>query len=84
MTGKTHEYAATLVWDGNKGTGTTTYDGYGRQYRVQIEGKPELRGSADPMFRGDAGAHNPEDLFLAVDLCTQLLSSHHVRHDTAL
>ena len=74
MTGKTHEYAATLVWDGNTGTGTTSYDGYGRQYRLLIAGKPELRGSADPMFRGDGGVHNPEDLFLAAISSCHMLS----------
>ena len=74
MAGKSHEYAARLVWDGNMGTGTATYAGYGRQYRVLIAGKPELSGSADPMFRGDAAVHNPEDLFLAAISSCHMLS----------
>jgi len=61
---KTHEYAACLTWNGNLGAGTSTYAGYGRDYTVVIEGKPELRGSADPMFRGSAELPNPEDLFI--------------------
>jgi len=71
---KTHDYKARLIWDGNLGTGTTTYTGYGRKYRLQIDGKPELVGSADPMFRGDATVYNPEDLFVAALSSCHLLS----------
>jgi organic hydroperoxide reductase OsmC/OhrA len=70
----THDYKARLVWDGNLGTGTTTYTGYGRKYRLQIDGKPDIIGSADPMFRGDANAYNPEDLFVAALSSCHLLS----------
>lgn len=70
---KTHEYTACLTWSGNLGTGTSTYAGYGRDYTVAIEGKPEMRGSADPMFRGSADLHNPEDLFIAsISACHML------------
>ena len=62
---RTHEYAARLTWNGNLGAGTSTYAGYGRDYTVAIEGKQEMRGSADPMFRGSPELHNPEDLFVA-------------------
>jgi organic hydroperoxide reductase OsmC/OhrA len=60
-----HRYTARLIWEGNLGEGTAGYASYGRQYRVSIEGKPDLAGSADPTFRGEADKHNPEDLFLA-------------------
>ena len=69
-----HDYKAHLVWDGNLGTGTTSYTGYGRKYRLQIDGKPELVGSADPMFRGDGNVYNPEDLFVAALSSCHLLS----------
>ncbi|MFL5483791.1 MAG: OsmC family protein [Gemmatimonadaceae bacterium] len=69
-----HGYKARLIWDGNLGDGTSTYGGYGRKYRVQIDGKPELKGSADPMFRGDRDAYNPEDLFVASLSACHLLS----------
>jgi organic hydroperoxide reductase OsmC/OhrA len=73
MTHKSHSYAATLIWDGNLGTGTQTYAGYGRQHHVSVEGKPELAISADPAFRGDAARHNPEDfLLVAVASCHML------------
>jgi organic hydroperoxide reductase OsmC/OhrA len=68
-----HTYTARITWTGNRGDGTAAYSAYSRRYRISIEGKPELLGSADPAFRGDAGMHNPEDLFLAsVSACHML------------
>jgi organic hydroperoxide reductase OsmC/OhrA len=69
-----HDYKARLVWEGNLGDGTTTYTGYGRKYRLKIDGKPDLVGSADPIFRGDANVYNPEDLFVAALSSCHLLS----------
>jgi len=70
---KTHEYAARVIWNGNTGTGTSTYVGYGRDYIVIVAGKQEMRGSADPSFRGNAELHNPEDLFVAaISACHML------------
>jgi organic hydroperoxide reductase OsmC/OhrA len=69
-----HHYRAHLIWDGNLGEGTSSYTAYGRQYRVIIEGKPDLQGTADVTFRGEAGKHNPEDLFLAAISGCHMLS----------
>ncbi|MDQ6718539.1 MAG: OsmC family protein [Gemmatimonadota bacterium] len=60
-----HEYRSRLVWEGNLGDGTSSYATYGRHYRIVISNKPDVLGSADPHFRGDAALHNPEDLFVA-------------------
>jgi organic hydroperoxide reductase OsmC/OhrA len=60
-----HAYAARVLWTGNTGEGTGTYSGYRRDHTVTIAGKPDLMCSSDAMFRGDAGRHNPEDLFVA-------------------
>lgn len=65
MTGKTHHYETQLKWTGNQGTGTSSYQAYGRDYSIAIGDKPELLGSSDPAFRGDPGRHNPEDLLVA-------------------
>ncbi|MBK8612221.1 MAG: OsmC family protein [Flavobacteriales bacterium] len=65
MNAGTHPYALELEWRGNQGLGTSTYEGYAREHVIRIAGKPDLIGTADPMFRGDAGVHNPEDLLLA-------------------
>ena len=60
-----HHYAARLTWTGAAGGPARDYAGYSREYRVEFAGKPALRGSADPSFRGDATLHNPEDLLVA-------------------
>lgn len=62
---KEHHYSLQLRWTGNKGEGTTSYRAYDRAYEVSIEGKPDLKGSADPAFLGDPSLHNPEDLLVA-------------------
>ena len=74
MTSHVHEYVARLIWDGNLGKGTADYASYGRQYRVLMAGKPDLAGTADPTFRGEAHKHNPEDLFLAAISGCHMLS----------
>ena len=60
-----HIYEATVTWTGNSGQGTAGYKAYARDYDIACSGKPTLAGSADPVFRGDAGRHNPEDLLVA-------------------
>ena len=62
---KEHTYEATIYWTGNKGTGTSDYAAYGREFTLQIPNKPDLLCSADVPFRGDKTKHNPEDFFLA-------------------
>lgn len=71
---KSHQYKSHLVWNGNLGTGTETYPGYGRDYTISIGGKPDLRGSADPMFRGNPELPNPEDWFIAALSSCHMLS----------
>jgi organic hydroperoxide reductase OsmC/OhrA len=69
-----HRYVARLVWTGNLGTGTSDYTSYDRGYRVIVEGKPELVGSAHRAYRGDPARHDPEDLFLAAISACHMLS----------
>jgi len=69
-----HTYRALLVWEGNLGEGTSTYQGYDRRWRAFIEGKPDLVGTADPAFRGDPQRHNPEDLLVAALSSCHMLS----------
>ena len=71
---KTHSYRATVTWEGAGETGTSSYAVYGRSYRLAIEGKPDIRGSADASFRGDPALHNPEDLFVASLSACHMLS----------
>jgi organic hydroperoxide reductase OsmC/OhrA len=62
---KVHGYGVVVIWEGNQGAGTSAYTSYGRRFRVEVEGKPDLAGSADPAFRGDPSLHNPEELLVA-------------------
>jgi organic hydroperoxide reductase OsmC/OhrA len=69
-----HRYAARLTWTGAERGPTRNYESYSRNYRVEIEGKPPLEGSADATFRGDPGRHNPEDLLLVALAACHMLS----------
>lgn len=65
MSGDAHRYAVDVVWTGNRGDGTRTYGGYGREHEVRVAGKPVIAGSSDAAFRGDGSKHNPEDMLVA-------------------
>ncbi|HEV8612901.1 MAG TPA: OsmC family protein [Gemmatimonadales bacterium] len=65
MSGKTHSYTSSLTWTGNLGEGTSSYKAYSRDHVFSGGGKPDLPGSSDPAFRGDARRYNPEDLLVA-------------------
>jgi organic hydroperoxide reductase OsmC/OhrA len=73
-----HHYQLEVVWQGSRSKGTTGYRDYGRQVLVCAEGKPELLGSADTAFRGDADRWNPEELLVAALSQCHLLSYLHV------
>jgi len=62
---KQHSYATRTEWIGNLGEGTANYRAYSREHVIAAAGKPDLSGSSDPAFRGDASRWNPEDLLLA-------------------
>lgn len=62
---KNHTYALKTRWGGAEGKPARTYRGYSRDHVIEIEGKPDLLGSADPAFLGNSQRHNPEDLLLA-------------------
>lgn len=75
MSDRAHTYESHLLWEGNRdGGGTSSYATYGRNYRVRVAGKPDLLGSANPRFRGDAGLHDPEDLMIAAVSSCHMLS----------
>lgn len=62
---KQHLYPVQVVWTGNHGSGTKSYQGYGREHEIHIAGKPVIAGSSDAAFRGDGSKHNPEDMLVA-------------------
>ena len=74
---QTHRYEVKMEWSGSNGVGTTSYTSYSRGHEFHAEGKPEILGSADPHFRGDAARWNPEELFVgALSACHQLWYLH--------
>jgi organic hydroperoxide reductase OsmC/OhrA len=62
---KHHTYQVRVNWTGNDGIGTKTYKSYRRDHSIACEGKPQIPGSSDPGFRGDAARYNPEELLVA-------------------
>ena len=72
--GKEHHYRLGLTWTGAEQGPTTSYQLYSREYVVEVAGKPPLRGSADPLFRGNPALLNPEDMLLAALSSCHMLS----------
>lgn len=58
-------YHAKLGWSGGALGPTKSVESYSREFRAEFEGKPPLRGSADPAFHGDPTLYNPEDLLMS-------------------
>jgi organic hydroperoxide reductase OsmC/OhrA len=84
---KQHSYEVHVDWTGNDGDGTKTYRSYRRDHTIAIDGKPQIPGSSDPSFRGDASRYNPEELLVAsLSACHMLWYLHlcAVNHVTVL
>jgi organic hydroperoxide reductase OsmC/OhrA len=73
-----HGYELQVTWTGNTGDGTSSYRGYSRAHTVSAAGLPDVLGSADRTFHGDASRWNPEQLLLAALSQCHMLSYLHV------
>ncbi|ABF40948.1 conserved hypothetical protein [Candidatus Koribacter versatilis Ellin345] len=62
---KEHTYEVSMKWTGNDGHGTSDYKAYRRDHIHSAAGKPDIPGSSDPHFRGDASRYNPEELLVS-------------------
>ena len=72
-----HNYTTRVTWTGNNGTGTSDYQAYGRDHIISVEGKPDIPGSSDPIFRGTNSRYSPEDsLVAALSACHMLWYLH--------
>jgi organic hydroperoxide reductase OsmC/OhrA len=72
-----HTYRVIVDWTGNRGPGTSSYEGYARDHTISAGAKPAIAGSSDPAFRGDPARWNPEDLLVAaLSGCHQLWYLH--------
>jgi organic hydroperoxide reductase OsmC/OhrA len=72
-----HRYEVSCVWTGDRGEGTADYRAYDRLYDTTSDGRPPIRGSSDPAFRGDPERWNPELLLVAALSQCHLLSYLH-------
>ncbi|MDO9373416.1 MAG: OsmC family protein [Ferruginibacter sp.] len=74
---KLHQYAVTVAWTGNTGSGTKEYRSYERSHLISVDQKVNILGSSDAAFRGDKSMHTPEDLFVAsISTCHMLWYLH--------
>jgi organic hydroperoxide reductase OsmC/OhrA len=72
-----HNYSVNILWTGNTGNGTSSYQAYKRDHEIRAAGKPPIPGSADPKFRGDPARYNPEELLIsALSTCHMLWYLH--------
>ena len=69
-----HRFVASLVWTGDRGTGTSATRAYGRDHVVSVPGKPDLHASAARVFHGDVDRWNPEEQLIAALAGCHLLS----------
>jgi len=69
-----HRFECRLVWTGAMKGATTDYETYSREYRIDLPGKPSIRGTAAAVFRGDPALPDPEDLLVAALSACHFLS----------
>ena len=81
---KSHDYAVSLQWTGNLGVGTSSYKAYSRDHVLQASGKPEIRGSSDKIFHGDASRWNPEEMLIGALSQCHMLSFLHVASEAGI
>lgn len=47
-----HKYEVKIQWEGNTGTGTSSYRSYKRDFSIQHPQKTTIQGSSDPAYLG--------------------------------
>jgi len=81
---RTHDYSVSLTWTGNLGAGTSGYKAYSRDHVLQASGKPEIMGSSDKIFHGDASRWNPEEMLIGALSQCHMLSFLHVASEAGI
>lgn len=81
---KTHDYSVSLTWTGNLGVGTSSYKAYSRDHTLHASGKPEIMGSSDKIFHGDASRWNPEEMLIGALSQCHMLSFLHVAAEAGI
>lgn len=73
-----HEFAVSVEWVGNRGTGTSGYRDFGREQLIHAAHKAPLTGSAAPTFHGNRERWNPEELLISALAQCHMLSYLHM------
>ena len=74
---KENSFTSRVIWTGNTGDGTSSYNGYRRTWDVAMPGKTPVHCSNDPELGGDPAKMNPEDMLLsALAACHMLWYLH--------
>ena len=60
-----HQFAVGLEWQGDLGTGTSSFRAYSRHHSITADGLEPISGSSARVFHGDAARWNPEQLLIA-------------------
>jgi organic hydroperoxide reductase OsmC/OhrA len=81
---KLHDFAAQIIWTGDRGEGTRHYRGYDRTWRIATPGKPVIECSNDPLLGGDPSRPNPEDLLLSSLAACHMLWYLHLASDAGI
>ncbi len=73
-----HQYKIRIEWSGNRGSGTSSYKAYERDFRLSAKNKGQIiAGSSDPAFLGDPKRYNPEEMLVAaISSCHMLWYLH--------
>ena len=62
---KQHPYTSHVIWTGNTGQGTRSFNSYSRTWDIAVPNKPLIHCSNDPLLGGDPTLMNPEDLLVS-------------------
>ena len=79
-----HDYTVHIQWTGNRGTGTSAYRAYERNWDLASPGKPVVHCSNDPLLGGNREKYNPEDLLLAALSSCHMLWYLHLCSDAGI
>lgn len=75
---RVHHYSMHVLWSGNTGSGTSSYVSYSRDHEISAQEKVAIKGSSDPVFRGDKARYNPEELLVASASACHMLAYLHL------
>jgi len=79
-----HDFTSRIVWTGNRGTGTSGYRAYDRNWSIEVPGRPVIHCSNDPLLGGNPDLPNPEDLLLSALSACHMLWYLHLASDAGI